>query len=206
MKQVNKEAYNFERYSHPGRWVSYYHQIQEVLRLEPKSVLEIGSGDGVFRNYLRENTTIEYLNIDVAEDLHPDVIGSVTALPFADKSYDVVCAFEVLEHIPFEQFERALAEMSRVARSYVVISLPHFGPPIQFLLKIPLLREFRFSMKIPFPQKHNFNGQHYWEIGKRGCSMKTVRVNLGKYFEIIREFVPFENQYHHFFILRKKHE
>lgn len=203
MKQVDKQAYEFERYSHPGRWVSYYHQIKEVLRLNPKSVIEIGSGDGVFKSYLKENTAIEYTNVDVAGDLHPDVVGNVLALPFPDASYDVVCAFEVLEHVPFEDFEKALLEMSRVSRFFVILSLPHFGPPIQFLLKLPLLKEIRFSWKIPFPQKHIFNGQHYWEIGKQGYSIKNIRAILEKHYEIIEDFAPFENQYHHFFVLKK---
>jgi ubiquinone/menaquinone biosynthesis C-methylase UbiE len=203
MKQVDKDAYKFERYANPGRWVSYYHQICEVLKREPKKILEIGSGDGVFKNYIKENTSIVYSNIDVAEDLHPDVVGSVTALPFGDKSFDVVCAFEVLEHIPFDDFEKALREMSRVSRSGVIISLPHFGPPVQFLLKVPFLPEIRISFKVPFCREHRFNGQHYWEIGKKGYSPRTIQKILNKYFVIEKEFVPFENQYHHFYVLTK---
>lgn len=203
MKQVDKDAYKFERYAHPGRWVSYYHQVREVLRLAPKNILEIGSGDGVFKNYIKENTDITYSNVDVAEDLHPDVIGSVTKLPFGDASFDVVCAFEVLEHIPFVDFEKALREMSRVSRFGVVISLPHFGPPIKFLFKVPFLREMSFAFKIPFAKANIFNGQHYWEIGKRGYSPTVIRGILEKHFKIEKEFVPFENQYHRFYVLKK---
>ena len=136
-QQVNKTAYKFSRYAHLGRFVSYYYQLAEVLAFSPVSVLEIGVGDGVFRDYLKNNTEISYTSVDVAGDLNPDVVGDVTELPFADVSYDVVCAFEVLEHIPFERFEEALAELCRVARHAVILSLPHFGPPIKFLLKIP---------------------------------------------------------------------
>lgn len=204
MKQVNKEAYKFERYSHTGRWVSYYYQIREVLRLDPKSALEIGSGDGVFKNYILENTEIEYSNVDVAEDLHPDIVGSVTALPVVDNSYDVVCAFEVLEHVPFEQFEKALSELARVSRHAVVLSLPHFGPPIKFLLKVPFLSEIVFAFKVPFARKHLFNGQHYCEIGKRGYAPQMIRNVIEKYFIIEKEFIPFENQYHHFYVLLKR--
>ncbi|MEK7586934.1 MAG: class I SAM-dependent methyltransferase [Patescibacteria group bacterium] len=206
MKQVDKEAYKFERYSHLGRWVSYYYQISEVLKLVPLNILEVGMGDGVFRDYIKNNISISYTSLDIAQDLYPDVVGDVTKLPFPDRSFDVVCVFEVLEHLPFKHFERALTELHRVARQGVVLSLPHFGPPVKFLLKIPFLPEVSFSFKIPFAKRHIFNGQHYWEIGKRGYSPNTIRKIIQKLFSIKKEFIPFENQYHHFFVLIKKHE
>ncbi len=204
MKQVDKDSYNFHSYSHPDRWVSYYHQLDSVLGLSPHNILEVGVGDGVTRDYIRSNTTIPYTSIDIAEDLHPDIVGSVTALPFADASYDVVCAFEVLEHLPFEEFEKALREMKRVSRRHVVISLPHFGPPVQFMFKIPFFRAIKFSVKIPYAQPHRFNGQHYWEIGKKGYAPSKIRAILERHFTITKEFIPFESQYHHFFVLEKK--
>ena len=204
MKQVDKEAYNFHSYSHPDRWVSYYHQLDSVLADSPQNILEVGVGDGVLRDYIKSNTPIAYTSIDVAEDLRPDVIGSVTKMPFTDASYDVVCAFEVLEHLPFEEFEKALGEMKRVSRGKVVISLPHFGPPLQLSFKIPLLREIRFSWKVPFPKTHVFNGQHYWEIGKKGYAPARIRAIIERHFTITKEFIPFESQYHHFFVLQKR--
>ena len=40
--------------------------------------------------------------------------GSVTAIPAADASFDVVCSFKVLPHVP--DIREALAEMARVTR------------------------------------------------------------------------------------------
>lgn len=203
MKQVDKTAYQFFSYAHPGRFVSYYHQLAEALTLNPESILEVGVGDGVFRDYLKNNTNVPYTSVDVAGDLSPDVVGDVTKLPFKDGSFDVVCAFEVLEHLPFEKFDQALTELDRVSKRAVVLSLPHFGPPVKFLFKLPFFPEITLAFKIPFPRKHVFNGQHYWEIGKRGYSPQKIRGILKKYFTIEKEFVPFENQYHHFYILTK---
>ena len=204
MKQVDKEAYRFSSYAHVGRFVSYYHQLDEVVKLAPKTVLEVGVGDGVFRDYLKHNSDIQYTSVDIAEDLHPDVVGSVTKLPFKDSTFDVVCAFEVLEHLPFEQFETAVEEIARVAERGAILSLPHFGPPVQFFLKIPFLKPIQCSFKIPFARVHAFNGQHYWEIGKKGYSPRCIRDVLERSFIVEKEFVPFESQYHHFYVLRKK--
>ncbi|MCH7883414.1 class I SAM-dependent methyltransferase [Patescibacteria group bacterium] len=203
MKQGDKIVYAFGKYTREDRWASYYYQIREILEVNPSTLLEVGIGEGVLMGYLKSNTNISYTSLDVADDLHPDVVGNVTKIPFTDSSFDTVCAFEVLEHLPFEHFELALQELKRVSKKHVVISLPHFGPPVLFLLKLPFLRRIQIAFKIPYPQKHVFNGQHHWEIGKKSFPQRRIRKTIRKYFSIIKEFIPFENQYHHFFILEK---
>lgn len=203
MKQVDKNHYSFGSYAHPDRFASYFYQLREIHNVSPKTVLEVGVGDAVIGNYIRDNTDIVYTSIDVAADVNPTVIGSVLEMPFEDKTFDVVCAFEVLEHIPFESFEKAISEMARTARTHVMVSVPHFGPPLKFLLKIPFVRELRCALKIPYHPTHVWNGQHYWEIGKKGYSAKAIREIMSKYGTLVSEYVPFENQYHHFFILKK---
>lgn len=202
-KQVERAYYDFLKYNDRERWASYWHQLEETLSLKPTSVLEVGAGTGIIGPVLmRERVT--YHTLDIAADLKPDFVGSVDAMPVKDLSYDLVCAFEILEHLPFEKFEQSVKEIHRVAKVGAVISLPHFGPPIKFLLKIPFLPQIKMAMKVPYPRVHVFNGQHYWEIGKRGYAPGRIRTVLEKYFSIEKEFVPFENQYHHFFVLKKK--
>jgi len=51
-------------------------------------------------------------------------LGDVTALPFRDRSFDLVCAFDIVEHV--EDDHAVFAELSRVARTgaSVVLSVP----------------------------------------------------------------------------------
>ena len=51
-------------------------------------------------------------------------LGDITALPFPDRSFDLVCAFDIIEHV--EDDRRAFGELGRIARdgAAVVFSVP----------------------------------------------------------------------------------
>lgn len=200
-RQVDRSHYTFSQYSSPARWVSYYHQIREVLAFRPESVLEVGVGECVLRDYLLSHTSIRYASLDLAGDLEPDIIGDIGHMPCSQGSVDVVAAFQVLEHLPFDRLPLALEEMRRVSRLGAVISLPHFRTPIKLSLAIPRLPEIRLRFQLPHAPAHTFDGEHHWEIGKKGYSLGKVRERIEDHFRISREFTPFENLYHHFFVL-----
>jgi ubiquinone/menaquinone biosynthesis C-methylase UbiE len=202
--QVDKSHYRFDKYYSIDRWSSYYYQIKEILSTNPKSVLEIGAGTYIVRDTILKSYNCSYVTIDHDPELKPDKVGRIDKLPFGDASFDTVCVFQVLEHIPFNLFEKSLLEIHRVSKDNAIVSLPHFGPMISFSLKIPFLPKFRFAIKIPYYRKHIFNGQHYWEIGKRGYPQRLIKNILQKHFEIKDEYILFQNPYHHFYILKKK--
>jgi ubiquinone/menaquinone biosynthesis C-methylase UbiE len=200
--QVSKDAYDFTSYCGLDRWSSYHYQLRDIFSVKPRSVLEVGVGDGVMGRYLKENTSIHYMSADIANDVGADVQVSVTSLPFADRSFDVVCAFQVLEHRPFAELEQSLPHLRRIARKSVLISVPHFGPTLKMRFKIPLFPEVVMAAKVPYPRKHVFDGEHYWELGKKGYPTSRFRRVLEKHFVVEREYIPFENPYHHFFVLK----
>ncbi len=200
--QVDNTHYQFGKYCDIARWGSYHYQLSEIFKCNPKTVLEVGGGDGVVGAYLKKQG-IQYTSVDVASDLNPDVVASVVSLPFEDNAYDVVVAFEVLEHLPFEEFSSAVAELVRVSKKHILISLPHYGPSLELWLKVPFLKRIKLALKIPHAPKHHFDGEHYWEIGKAGYPLTRILNGLSAHATVVREYVPFENQYHHFFILNK---
>ncbi len=202
--QVKKGHYRFEKYCDQDRFSSYWCQIKETLALNPRSVLEVGVGDKVFSSYLKNNTNILYKSFDLAEDLAPDIVGNVTDMKVDSNSFDVVCAFEILEHIPFEDFSKAIRELERVSEKYVVLSLPHWGRHFSFKIRLPFFKKISFQYKLGFlPIKHVFLGEHYWEIGKKGYSIKKIRKVIEKSgLKIIKDYVAFESPYHHFFVLK----
>jgi ubiquinone/menaquinone biosynthesis C-methylase UbiE len=203
-KQVEKQHY-FDNYDNKKRWISYYNQIKEVLRVEPDSVLEIGKGNGTVSTYLSEIRGIEITTLDIDPELNPDVIGSVEDIPFSEDSFDTLLCAEVLEHLPFQVFEECLEEMRRVAQSSVVLTLPHAGFNISFSAKlIPFVERKGINVKIPITRlmEHEFDGEHYWEVGKKGYSLDKIRKIISIFFEIERTYCDYRDPYHRLFSLR----
>jgi len=209
MSKIKNNHYKFNSYVDLNRFISYYYQIKFVLDLNPKTILEIGVGNKFFYNYFKSNN-FDMLNCDLDESLNPDVISDVRCLDLKANSFDVVCCFQVLEHIPLSDFEIAINELRRVSKKYVVLSLPYNSYNFQFLFHFPFSKTlfncnyFEFSLRFPLYLKHKFKGEHYWEIGKRGCSIYKIRKLIKKNkLKIVKEYSPFLNKYHLFFILEK---
>jgi len=205
VKYNKSNLYTEITYDSKKRFCSYWHQIQEVILTNPRQILEIGIGNGFVSKYLKERQ-FQIVTIDVDEKLKPDIAGSVLGIPFVDESFDAVVCYEVLEHLPFQNFADALREINRVTRAHAVISLPDISGFYIVYLDLPIIGEIkklitRPTLKLP-PNK--FDGYHCWEIGKATYPLKTIKSvikNAG--FDIRRTFRVFECPYHRFFILEK---
>lgn len=202
--QVSKDHYQARSYDTKDRWASYWHHMRGVMGYKPKRILEIGPGNKTVSEALKKQG-IEVVTADIAEDLKPDIVASVTHLPFPDDSFDGVLAAEVLEHLPFEDFSRAIAEIRRVARRFAVISLPHAGYVFSCEFKAPLMRRCEFIWKLPFFWKtHLFNGEHYWELGKRGYPVSRIKKMMAARGFAIRDArIHADDPAHYFFLLEK---
>jgi len=204
MPQVEAQHYGFTNYMSSARWSSFWKQAYEVLKLLPESVLEIGPGAGVAKKILVQEI-LSVKTMDIAADLKPDIIGSITNIPLADDSVDVVLCAEVMEHLPFDEFESALHEINRVCRIGAVISLPHWGRFLKVGFTVPKFGFVKFGIPAQLgSEQHSFDGEHYWEIGKAGYHPRKIRYCLEKYFIVEQDERLWENPYHHFYRLRKR--
>lgn len=192
-------------YSDKARWSSYWHQIDEVLAVGPATCLEVGVGSGVVQSVLRD-AAVRLTTVDIDQGLGVDRVGSVTNLPAGDSEFDVVLCAQVLEHLPWDQFPSALRELARVARKRVVISLPQSGRSLKLDLILPTRseRRWQFVVRAPSRAPHQFDGQHYWQVGALGSWAGTVRRMMRRDFVILREYIVPENMYHRFYVLEPR--
>ncbi len=133
--QYYKEYYSLERnhWWFRARTIILSDQIEKIADGRKLKILNVGAATGGTTEMLSkfgEVTSVEYepeccrfLN----EELHiPAMEASITALPFEDNSFDLVCAFDVVEHVAEDQL--AVQELKRIAKKegYVSCSVPSF--------------------------------------------------------------------------------
>jgi len=118
--------------AHPDYW--WYRARAELLRVAlqgyvgaPQRLLDVGSADGPSVGWLDGLGTKVALDVD-PRGLRPPrgVCGSLLALPFRSGSFEVVTAFDVIEHCDPE--ERAVEELSRVLApgGRLLVSVPAY--------------------------------------------------------------------------------
>lgn len=118
-----------EKYHDPNPIVGFvirrfFHRLSGVLHdLQPDSLLDAGCGEGEMLRRRALPAGLRPVLLDRNPDTAAHLLGSVTALPFASRSFDVVTCLEVLEHL--DDPAAAIYELARVARRAVVVSVPH---------------------------------------------------------------------------------
>lgn len=192
-------------YDHKGRFASYWHQADELRAFSPKKSLEIGVGNGFLSGYLRSRG-LDVTTLDVDPALKPDVTGSVLSMPFSDGSFDAVGCFEVLEHLPYDDFPKALSEILRVCSAGAVISVPDHTPVYRLDIELPLIGEIRRLIPHPCPRlkPHEFDGTHYWMIGAAQYPLSRIKADIAASgFKLEKTYRVFEFYGHRFFVLKK---
>lgn len=101
-----------------------------------RRVLELGCGRGVMTVALREVGLLA-AGLDLTDDRTgpgPDIQGSALELPFADDTFDVVTAFDIVEHVPDDLQADLLGEIQRVTvhGGLVQVTVPAVGPFYRF--------------------------------------------------------------------------
>jgi ubiquinone/menaquinone biosynthesis C-methylase UbiE len=144
------EAYNAEYYSERTR-KSKKHMMKYMKFLRKGSslkLLDVGCGEGYYvRDAIEEG--IDAYGIDISSHALENALdrvkdrisfGSITEIPFADDEFDLMTAFDVIEHIHPKDTLNAIAEIRRVLkpRGIVIMTTPssNFGDWVSDLTHI----------------------------------------------------------------------
>lgn len=117
--------------------------LNHLLRYEPvvrqveatpgHTLLEVGSGSRGIARYVSARWELTACDVDFADYAAPvvdpagrasRVKASVLQMPFADDSFDVVVALDLLEHLTPQARPQALFQLCRVARRCLIVGCP----------------------------------------------------------------------------------
>lgn len=107
-------------------------RIEKTIQFIPediKTVLEVGCGDGrIINNLIGKYECVCGLDISqkALEKVKTNKVqGSIENLPFPNNSFDLVICSEVIEHLPYNIYNKSLEELERVSKKNIIISVPN---------------------------------------------------------------------------------
>ncbi len=121
--------------------------VLDVLEKEARDskILDMGSGEGVFIEelLLRGFSDVKGIDLNYSSELVKK--GNILETSFSLKQFDIILLLDVIEHLSFQDQEKALKEIKRIIKDdgKLIISIPnlaHFYSRISFLLKGSLKR------------------------------------------------------------------
>lgn len=138
--QTSVDTSNYRKHTSASKLqrmlIDRFHQkiASIVSDLQPQTLLDCGCGEGFVDEVLLtaipalQITGFDVLpdSVELARTRNPRAtfdVGSIYEIAQDDNSFDIAVAFEVFEHL--HEPDVALAELARVAKDYVVLSVPH---------------------------------------------------------------------------------
>jgi DNA repair exonuclease SbcCD ATPase subunit len=123
----------------------------------PLAVLDVGGRTALLRSFLPDD---HVTLVDVESSEEPGlVVGTGTRLPFRDDAFDVVAAFDTLEHVPPAGRDAFVDECARVSRAHVMIAGPCKSPEVDEAEE--LLQEYletKLDLAHRYLQEHRDHG------------------------------------------------
>ncbi len=174
----------------PGYFDEFVHVVCACSSLGDR-ILDVGCGTGEStraimqrnRNVIGTDVSPLFLGSRAGADVIPPyVVSDASFLPFADCSFDVVCAMEFIEHVwPVEKF---LGEMNRVLKTSgrIVIMSPNLlSPlwPVRDLADMVLHRRFRPPLYTSYREAVSFF--------RRSCRLTVKKMFSGEAQFVFRE-------------------
>lgn len=114
-----------------------YIVLPEIATSSKKQFLDVGCGFGTWGKLVRRGSYASYLiGLDIwkpylaklkEQRVYDDlVLADAANLPFNERSFDVVIACEIIEHLPRERGPLMRIQCERVAREKVILSTPNY--------------------------------------------------------------------------------
>ena len=185
-KSLERNSYFSNEYFSLTQLCSFAHQIHDIYKIQPKNILEFGIGNGFTSTYLKRSG-FTVTTVDINNKLSPDICSSINEIEkiLTEERFDLIVCCEVLEHMPFEEFEESVKIFSKLGKK-LYLTIPNYNRNygISGFLRIPKfgVRSIDFSINIPIRKR--LDKEHFWEINSsKETTIKNLNSILSRYYE-----------------------
>lgn len=202
-------------------------QLSSVTELgeSVSSILEVGPGSGYFA-MITKSLGYDVKTADIKDRTTPDYLGDFRTTDISQR-FDLVAAFEMLQHLPYDELPTTVAKLAELSNRYVLISLParihHFGVSLELpgliaprRLALGWLRgPHKISLNWEWPRvkdpsrpesdsREDYWKPHYWEVARKSFPKSRVLRDIeAAGLNIL--WSRYNPQYHHhLFVLAEK--
>ena len=131
MKDLEKQYYNQDEIWSDINSLEK-ERVDNIIKIIPQDVntiLDAGCGSGAVVNSLPKNFK-RVVGLDFSEKalgyvLTEKVLAGIEDIPFEDKSFDLAICSEVLEHLDEDIYSKALIELQRISKKYIILTVPN---------------------------------------------------------------------------------
>lgn len=161
-KDAEEIKYNMQQRE---MWEIYISNLDEILQnnSEITSVIDVGCGMGQFTlelanrhvqfdkivgiDFLKETINIPRENPNIFRNV--DFIrGDLLDMPFKNKSFDITFCLNTLHHIHKLDFKKAIEELARITKKYLVLEIRNKKNVFDFLYNYVILPNFYRELTI----------------------------------------------------------
>lgn len=116
------------------------HKVIELIPDDVKTIADVGCGNGVITNVLSQK--FDVTGIDRSEQAlrmveTKKIKASADNIPLPDQSVDLVFSSELLEHLEEKVFNGTIAELKRLSKKYIFITVPFDENPDKLSIQCP---------------------------------------------------------------------
>jgi SAM-dependent methyltransferase len=163
----------------PGFWQPVIPTLQDHWRLDgSSSILDVGCAKGFMMHDMSElipGITVKGIDVsqyaieNAIETMRPHVqVANATALPFADKSFDIVISINTIHNLDRDGCAQALREIERVARrgSFITVDAYRNDEERERMYAWNLTAKTIMSVDewVAFFKEVGYTGDYYWFI------------------------------------------
>ena len=108
-------------------WRQKAELVRALIQPNVETILDVGCGNGALTHFLARDLVIYGLDgsrAALARVRVPAAAAWADRIPIRDRAVDLVLCSEVLEHLPTLILHRAVAELARISRRWLLVTVP----------------------------------------------------------------------------------